>query len=238
MKRLDRKQCKIIAHRGYSAEAPENSLSAFRLASETDFDGIESDVQSTKDHQYLMFHDDEFKRMLGRKGYIRNFMYEVIKEAKLIAGSKIEEYPDEVIPHLNDYLDLCKVTRKIPVIEIKGVKNTANLNDIVEIVQSKGLFKDAIIISFQFDYLYYLRQLYPTLKLQYIIKRKIDQRMIALCRTYRFDLDVNYKRLTEKSIALCHANGIKVNCWTVDDPSVAQRLIDWGVDYLTTNRLR
>lgn len=231
---MELKQCQLIAHRGLSRLAPENSMAAFRLAGEKDFFGIEADIQTTQDDVFVMFHDDTLNRMTKRPGKIHQLKYEDIKDLYLTSGYNIYQYPKEKIPLLEDYLTICREYQRVPVAEIKHVNREENLDQIVEIVKEHGLYDQIIIISFNLNYLIYLRQNYSDLQMQYIVN-EITPEVIKACEMYRLDVDVNVGRLTPQLINRCHQAGIKVNVWTVDDQTVAQRLIDDGVDYLTTN---
>ena len=64
---------------------------------------------------------------------------------------------------------------------------------------------------------------------------QFNSNVLQLLLENRFDLDINYTSLSSEIIGKCHDNGIKVNCWTVNEPADAERLIDYGVDYITTN---
>ena len=81
-----------------------------------------------------------------------------------------------------------------------------------------------------------LRKLLPEQTLQYLTSVYNEEVYQAL-KEYNLDWDVNYKALTKEIIDELHAEGIKINCWTVDEKEDAERLADWGVDFITTNIL-
>lgn len=231
---LDLKQCQLIAHRGLSRLAPENSMAAFRLAGEHSFYGIEADIQATKDGVWVIFHDETLHRMIGHRGKLSELTYEEIKGFTLTSGYRVHEYPNEKIPRLEDFLSICRDYHAVPVVEVKRIQRTDQLDQMVQVLRDYGLYEKAIVISFHLDYLQYLRQRYSDLKMQYIVN-EIKEEIIQTCKANRLDVDVNVATLTPTQIQSCHREGIKVNVWTVDDRSVAQRLIQDGVDYITTN---
>jgi glycerophosphoryl diester phosphodiesterase len=71
---------------------------------------------------------------------------------------------------------------------------------------------------------------------QFLFKAFTEE-LIGEMGRYGMDIDVYYKALTEELVRDLHAKGFEINCWTVDDPEVAERLVSWGVDYITSNIL-
>lgn len=94
---------------------------------------------------------------------------------------------------------------------------------------------NVVFISFDYDNLTYVKEKYPTQKVQYLTWN-IDDELIGKLKAWNMDLDIYYQALTEENIRLCHDNNIEVNCWTVDDSDVAQQLIAWGIDYTFSPR--
>ncbi|MGL4971324.1 MAG: glycerophosphodiester phosphodiesterase family protein, partial [Cetobacterium sp.] len=95
----------ILAHRGASGTAPENTIAAFKKAIIDGCDGFEFDVQQTKDGKLVVFHDWTLERTSNGKGYVREHTLDELKE--LDAGSWFgEEFKGEKIPTLEETLDL------------------------------------------------------------------------------------------------------------------------------------
>ena len=92
------------------------------------------------------------------------------------------------------------------------------------------------VSSFVYSNLVKIRKLRPKQSAQFLFSGCTDEiinRLIAA----RIDVDVYYKALTKELVDLLHENGLKVNCWTVDDKEKAEELSEWGVDYITSNIL-
>lgn len=229
--------CQLIAHRGLSGLAPENSLAAIRLAAEAGYFGIEVDVHTTKDSHFVIFHDQTLNRMTGIEAHISEMIWDRLKDIRLANGSNVKQYPDEKIPLLDEFLAICEPYGIVPVIEIKQVHSEDHLDRLVERLQAYRIFNQAIIISFHLNYLVYLRKGYPNLAMQLLVN-EITPEVLEVCVQYGLDVDVNHSHLTTEQIQACHAQSLKVNVWTVDDLKRAQDLIDRGVDYITTNCLR
>ncbi len=99
------------------------------------------------------------------------------------------------------------------------------------------MYEHTTIISFNLDYLLYLRKKEPHLPIQYLTGENLTEEKLKTCIENRFDLDLQYQTVTKELIDIMHQNGLKVNCWTVDDPAIAQELTLLGVDYITSNGL-
>ena len=103
---MDQEKTKVWAHRGASGYAPENTLDAFRKAVEMGADGIELDVQMTKDGELVVIHDETIDRVSNGKGWVKNYTYEELK--KFNFNKTHLEYTKEEIPTLEQvYLLIC-----------------------------------------------------------------------------------------------------------------------------------
>ena len=110
------------------------------------------------------------------------------------------------------------------------------IEQLIEEIKELDYLENVIFISFSLKNMISLRNLLPEHTLQYLTSVYNEEVHQAL-RDYKLDWDVNYKALTKELIEQMHAEGIKVNCWTVDEKEDAERLVDWGVDFITTNIL-
>lgn len=118
---------KFIAHRGFSSQAPENTIKAFELAGDAGFWGAECDVQVTKDGKFVIFHDGNLNRMCGDGRSIENMTFGELQALNIKTGNNYDKYRyDEKatkIPTLDQYLDVCLQKNMVPVIEIKMAYN-------------------------------------------------------------------------------------------------------------------
>lgn len=109
---------KVWAHRGASGYAPENTLEAFALAAEQKADGVELDVQLTKDDRLVVFHDETIDRVSGEHGFVKDFTLEELK--RLNVNRTIPGYKAVQIPTLEEVYDLLKGTGMTINVEIKS----------------------------------------------------------------------------------------------------------------------
>lgn len=128
----------ILGHRGYRSKFPENTMLAFAKAYEFSADGIECDVQKTKDGEYIIFHDDELSRITGRMGKVADTTLKVI--------SNLDAGKGERIPGISDFLDSLPADKFIN-IELKEETLTpADSEKILRMLEDRGL-KDNILVS-------------------------------------------------------------------------------------------
>ena len=223
----DHKSTEFIAHRGLSGMFVENTVSAFNAAGKQDYFGIESDVHVTRDGKFIIFHDDTTKRLCPL-----NFKVEKTRYATLrLLPVKLHR-----MPNLEEYIECCANYKKTAVLELKNPMSNENVKNIVSLIDNKNYLQNTIFISFDGQNLEYIRKIKEDQPVQFLAS-KFTSKVFDYIRKNMFDLDIRYTALHADAVKLCHDNGIKVNCWTVDDPDEARKLIDYGVDYLTTDIL-
>ncbi len=218
---------KIIAHRGASAHAPENTLAAFQLALDQGADGIELDVMLSKDGQLIVIHDDAVDRTTNGTGKVAD-MY--LSELKVLDAGQ-----GETLPTLPEVFD--RFGGKF-LINIE-LKNYSSLFDrlpvvVAEHVNAFGLTGSVIISSFNPFNLPRFHRLVPEVKVGLLTQPgKARSRLNNL---FRFDaLHPYYEDVDAALVQAEHARGRQVNIWTVDEPVEITRLAELGVDMLITN---
>ena len=230
---------KMVAHRGLSGIERENTCAAFVAAGNRDYFGIETDVHRTADGAYVVIHDDRTGRVAFEDISVEGSTLEQLQN---IAIKDKDEMPrsDLKIPTLDEYLKICAKYGKIPVLELKNDFPKADVENIVAIVKQHMTLENIIFISFSYQNMIYLRELEKDARLQYLCggSAKVDEALVAKLKAYDLDVDIYWKVLDEAGVKLLHDNGIEINVWTVDDPAVAEQLITWGVDYITSNILQ
>ena len=224
-------QVNLIAHRGLSGEHCENTLPAFVGAGKLPFYGIETDIQFTKDNKIVCFHDKSISRLIGGKQTISELTYAELE--KMTFKAPYENYQ---ICSFKQYLRTCKKYKKYCIIEIKFHVNTKQLDLLLRIIRWSGYFYKCIIISFNADVLTYLRGKSRSLRLQLLIKNPI-KRYIEFCKKYNIDVSLYERIILKDTVAKINSHGIKVGVWTVNNTDTAQKLINMGVNYITTDTL-
>lgn len=235
--KIDSKNTKMIAHRGLSGIECENTAAAFVAAgNRKSYFGIETDVHKTADGNYIIIHDDETGRVAEENLNVEKNPFSDLRKIRLDdKDGKIRE--DLCLPTLDEYLRICKKYDKIGVLELKNAFLREDIESIAEIVRSEYNVERMIFIQFDYQNLVFLRELEKNAKIQFLCGCDINEDLTEKLKKYNFGIDTYYEKLDEENIKLLHANGIEINCWTVDDPKYAEKLVGWGVDYITSNIL-
>ena len=226
----------MIAHRGMSGLELENTASAFVAAGQRTHFGIETDVHRTADGQFIIFHDDNTKRVAGDEMVVENTCYETLRAIRLQDTDGKKGRGDLIMPNLQEYIQICKKYDKTAVLELKNHFVPEDIDRIIDIIRREDYLDRVIFISFDLPNMICIRERLPQQQAQFLIAEVTDWLMDTL-QKYHLDLDILHTALTKEYVEALHANGIKVNVWTVNTPEDAQRLIDCGVDFITTNIL-
>lgn len=235
----------IIAHRGESYDAPENTLASINLAWERGAEAVEIDVHLSKDNQVVVIHDPNTLRVSGIKKKIKNSTVADLK--KLDVGSwKSAEFKNEKIPTLKEVLATVPQSKKL-IIEIKSELKILNFlrNDI----ENSGLTSDQIeIISFDFSTVKEAKKIFPKNKILYLADLDYTwytkllspsvEKLIQMCKHANLEgLNVWAGNLLTKTFVYKVRNSnLLLYTWTVDDSENAKTLQCWGIDGITTNR--
>ncbi len=234
--KLDKKQVKTIAHRGLSGIETENTIAAFVAAGNRSYFGIETDIHKTTDGKFAVMHDNNTERVSNYSLGIEENDYETLSRITLNERGTKKERRDLKIPLLEDYLLVCKKYNKKCVLEIKNKFEKEDIKKVIEIIKKFDYLEEVIFISFGLQNLIYVRELLPNQPAQYLVN-EFKSDLIDVLKKYKLDLDIGYGALNKENIAVCHKNGILVNCWTCDKKEDAKKLIEAGVDFITTNIL-
>ncbi|AGA29526.1 glycerophosphodiester phosphodiesterase [Singulisphaera acidiphila] len=236
----------LIAHRGESADAPENTLAAFRLAWERKVPAIELDVHLSKDGTLVVCHDADTKRTTGVSKKIKESDWDELRT--LDAGSwKGSKWSAEKLPRLEEALATIPSGARC-FIEVKV--GAEAIPALVKAVRQSGKKPEQLaVISFQADAVAESKRQLPELKAFYLASFKQDKEtkawtpsvedLIAKAKSIKADgLDLAAKGPLDRQLAqkIKKDAGLELYVWTVDDPTEARRMIDAGVGAITTNK--
>jgi len=238
---MQNKEFLIIAHRGESFDAPENTLASINLAWKRDADGVEIDVQLTKDENIVLIHDKSTLRTGGRYKRIASNNYNEL--LKIDVGKfKDNKWKNERIPLLDEVIDTIP-ENKILFIEIKSDEKI--INPLRNLIEQKNISPAQIkFIGFNIYMMELIKKIFPELESYWIIegkfyKNKSDlKETITKCKSAKLDgLDVQARKYLNKDVIQSVKNsGLKIYTWTVDDPERAKQLYQAGIDGITTNK--
>lgn len=227
---------KVVAHRGLSGIEKENTNAAFIAAGNRSYFGIETDVHRTLDGKFVCFHDDTTGRVAIDNMIIEETTFDTLRKLLLTDRDGLKGREDLKIPTLKEYISTCKRYEKIAVLELKNEFEKEDIARICDEIIELEYLDNVIFISFAFNNLVKLREIYPHQRVQFLVDDYSDD-LPELLKEHKFDLDIHYKALSKERIDSLHKNGIEVNCWTCDDKNAGEALADWGIDYITSNIL-
>lgn len=225
----------IWAHRGASGYAPENTLAAYKKADEMGADGIEIDIQLTKDDVIVVCHDEELERVSNGKGWVKDHTLEELK--KLDFNQQFKEQGAMQIPTMEEVFELVKPTNMVIDIELKtGVVFYPIEEKIDEMTRRYGMEDRVIYSSFNHASMVKMKQINKENKVGMLYADgPIDA--VAYAKRYGFDAlhpalyNIQYPHYMEDA----KAAGIMVNVWTINKEEHVKMCVDAGVDAVITN---
>ena len=233
---FNKRDVKMVAHRGVSGLEMENTLAAFVAAGQRTHVGVETDVHVTKDGQIAVFHDDNTKRVTGVDMVVEESTLEELQALRLYDRVEGTYRTDLRIPILSEYIGICKKYEKTAVLELKNHMQPEDIEKIINIIREQEYLENVIFISFDWENMIELRKIVPDQPAQFL-DVKCDEQLLAKLIENKLDLDIYHKSVTPELIDALHANGLKLNAWTVDDPADGEKYAEWGIDYITSNIL-
>ena len=236
LKRMNPKDGKLktIAHRGASTEAPENSAWSFILAGRHGFWGCETDVRECSTGEFFCMHDESVDRMTDGTGQISSLTYSYLSGLKIDAGNKVSEYPNQPIPSLYKFLQVCNEYGMVPVLELKaGITHIENLYNLVK---KYGEVNKAIFISFDESLLTSLKTIDPNV--QCWLLGNLTEANMNKCVTDGFTgISVPYDDISEILLQQAHTLGLEVAAYVVDVNANNQTLKNILCDYTTMDSM-
>lgn len=235
----------IIAHRGESYDAPENTLASINLAWQRNVKAVEIDIRLTRDNEIVVIHDYDTLRISGKKLKVKKSKLQELKQ--LDFGSfKDKKWAAECIPTLNEVLHTVPEKGKL-IIEIKS--DSSILNKLKQELEQSNLNSEQIeLIAFNPGTLAKAKQIMPEYKMLWLLDLDYfwpwwmlpvsKKRIIRKVKKQNLDgVDVwAGKLLTPEFIRTIKQAGLLVYAWTVNNPDQGKVLINAGIDGITTDR--
>lgn len=221
----------VTAHRGSSAEAPENTLSAIRLAIAQGADWVEIDVQEAGDGTLVLLHDTDLRRVAGDSRGV--WELDRLALGHLDVGAWFSpRFAGEPIPTLTQVLDLTRGRVGLN-IELKHHGHERRLAErTLELVQAAGRTRDCLFTSTELPALRRARALDPGVRVGWIVTSDPgDPPGLGLDA-----LSLKRSLATARRVRACQAAGVETHVWTVDAPKDMTRLIRLGVTSIITNK--
>jgi glycerophosphoryl diester phosphodiesterase len=229
----------IIAHRGVSHSLPENTMPAFERAIDFSCEGIEFDVQLTKDGIPVIIHDETIERTSNGKGFVKDHTLKTLRTFNFGVNFSLENIQ---IPTLEEFLQMLVLKKYNGLINIE-LKNDKvpykNLEKLVlELIESYGLFKKVVISSFNHESMKKIRSLSSSvnLSLLYLENQFID--ISDLQSIHAFSANIHIKDANFSLINSLHRHNIQCFCYTANTAPDIKNLLQHQIDgFFTDNPL-
>ena len=244
----------VVAHRGGSGLAPENTLEAFSQSLSLGVDAVELDVHLNKEGIPVVIHDPLLDKTTDGVGLVEDY---TLKELKALdAGARFKGIRDNGIegkrtpriPTLEEVLELIQGKVKLQ-LEIKvrqdGTRYPGIEQKVVEALRRYGMVQDTIVLSFDLPTLQTVKEWEPSLETCAVIGTRYLNAMLPLGVTaiaeelvkYRIAyVGVDERRLTPALLEALRNRGLRVGVWTVNDERRMRQFVQMGVDFITTDR--
>ncbi len=225
----------IFAHRGASRYRPENTLAAYEYAYELGADGIEIDVQLSRDNVPVLYHDWSFDRITGHQDLVTEMNSSDIK--KLDAGSAFsDDFKGEQVPFLDEALSIIPEGKLVNIEIKKTAFEDRPLEEIVLETVSKHRLDDRVIISsFNHYSLKKVMDINPDVK-RALLFNSMPVEVVSYAEKFEcYSFHPAFVYVNREDVLSLKKSGIKVYPWVVDIPFYAEKLISMGVDGLITN---
>jgi len=225
----------VLGHRGASADAPENTLAAFRLAMEQGADGVELDVRRCATGEVVVFHDEDVQRIAGVPLRVAEVPWAALRGLDA-GGWKGERFRGERIPLLEEVLEA--VPGAYLNVELKGEEDREGLAvATAEVLRRAGRVDRVLVSSFDARLLRRFGRAAPQLPRGFLFEGRAGLLRAALVAPLLRPAAVHpgAALATPARVRRWVSRGLKVNVWTVDDPTEVGRLAALGVAALITD---
>lgn len=227
---------KVWAHRGASGYAPENTLVSFKKAVEMGADGVELDIQLTKDDEIVVIHDETIDRTSDGSGWVKDMTLSELRKYKY--NKTKSEYENVTIPTMREVFELLKPTNLFINIELKtGVIFYPQIEEkILSLTKEMGMEDRVIYSSFNHYSVMKIRELKPDAKVGFLYSDgPIDMPSYGVKHGVDALHPAFYNLQFDDFVKECKEKNLKLHVWTVNEKDHIQACIDMGIDAIITN---
>jgi glycerophosphoryl diester phosphodiesterase len=228
----------VIAHRGFSGRAPENTMAAFQKAIDIGSDAIEFDVRLSRDSHLVIFHDDTLERTTDGKGKVADFTLKELK--RLDAGGWFHSsFAGERIPALKEVLELTRGRLYLNIELKKGDQGKHSMPDLADRalreVVAAGMEQQILFSSFDLSAVQRIRERDPRIQTAFVTRDPWNSPLDVTRGNFFSCLNPRKSVLNENNLTTAREQGVRVNVWTLDTDEEMEKFISMGVDGIITN---
>lgn len=234
--RLADRFLRMVAHRGASKYAPENTIPAYKAAIDAGYWGVETDIQLTKDGTWVLIHDDTIDRTSDGTGTVRNMTFSEVRAFDYGYKTRGAMWKYTKIPNLDEFLKIVRLGRVIPYIEIKGEGYTdTQIQSLLKKIDSYGMLREVVLLSFSLANLKKVRYYNQETTLGYVVNTVTE----TVCKDAKAlknaFVDAKSSGIDKDVVDMAKKYGLRVEAWTVDTSEENRRLAALGIKGMTTN---
>lgn len=227
---------RMLAHRGFTPVAPENSLVSFRAAAKRGFWSIETDIHKTSDGVLVCCHNPTTGAHYNEDLPIAETPYAELAKLYMVNGKRVETYTREqlAMPTFAQYLDICEQSGIVPFIECKA----PIVEEILTTLRRRDMIGCSVFSAIPLDYIREARHLDRDIFVHHIFSNR--EKMLEIAEMGNAGLSYNCPDLDlipDGIVELTHSHGVKLCFRAADTPEVCRRMIALGVDYFPTNKV-
>ena len=218
------------AHRGGSEYAPENTLSSFYLGLLQGANGIETDVQRTKDGVLVLFHDNTLDRVTDSTGKVQDYTLAELKKVKVFGNSPRGFY--DRIPTFREFLEAFSEYDIQFAIELKAADVE---QDVVNMIHEFGIENKTTVTSFQFEFIKKVKEIDPGMRIGYLVSGDGCDHIEELKAIGGEEMAPKAADMTEESVAVLRNAGLGVRAWGLANQELMRKMCRLKVDGMTVN---
>lgn len=225
-----------LAHRGFKAAAPENTMIAFEMARQAGADGMELDVQYTKDGHLVIIHDETVDRTTDGKGWVKDFELEQLRQ--LDAGSSFDpKFQGERIPLLSEVLEWARSSGMFLNIELKtsivlypGIEKM-----VIDMMDQYKMREQVLLSSFNHYSMRTVKQIDSSLPIGLLYESPLVDPWLYAKHMDAVAIHPDFRNVNAEIMHGCNEHNILVNPYTINEIEDLQRMIELGVNSIITN---
>ena len=241
----------IIAHRGASFSAPENTRAAFQKAIDDGADGIEFDVRLAKDNVPVVFHDSTLKRLTRIEHRVADLTSEELGKIDVgswfnqaFPGKASEKFSAETILTLADFFEFLRGYEGVIYVELKGGNPaiSALAKNVCDTIQKTDLLPNIIIKSFNLEAIKTAKEILPNVKTAALFEPKIltilRKKKLILNEAEKYNADqisIHRSLATKNFVSQAREKNFPVTVWTADNPMWIKRALEYKINAIITN---
>ena len=218
------------AHRGASEYAPENTLSSFYLGLLQGANGIETDVQRTKDGVLVLFHDDTIDRVTDGNGSLSDYTFDELKKLKIYGNSTTSFY-DRIVT-LKEFLEKFAFYDIHFAIELKG---EGVEEETLSMVKEYGILEKTTFTSFNFDYIKKIKELDKNARIGWLTQNPDEKEIQELLNISGEEMAPQAEYITDDMVKKLRSRGLGIRAWGVFNVALMKKMCALNVDGMTVN---